>query len=230
MLSWHREDFGTRPGQVLLNIIRYLSVDQRARLRALQERGRVDIVFSQDYNWDSGLPTSPHRREASVLPRQHNLLGAHGSLQDAGVAGLSQEVTSSHPMQGRLEQPTPVAPILLNPASPIVMNGWSDDRSRSSKSSFSLRSLLGRPRGQTPSKGDSKPYMAAGLGATDFDDEYCDVVGGTDFEDDYCGDSVLYNSDEEDENPKTTISEMTVGSEFEDLVLRSRANRRRMRG
>jgi hypothetical protein len=214
LLSWHREDFGRHPETVLYKILGFLSPDQLTQLRAIRHGKDFKVVFSDEYNWKPGLYRAPVIRESAVPLQQR-----YDEIE------LDAVVTTS---------PAAVVPepILLNEPAPQGPAGRSiNSKTTSSKSSSSLRSRFERLLVQRlarltrgTSRGDLQPApYHRGMQDTSIEEED-DVFEGSNVG----SQSGMYDDEEDDVHSffHSTISGITYGSEFEDLLLGARTSRR----
>jgi hypothetical protein len=215
LLSWHREDFGRDPETVLYKILGFLSPDQLTQLRAIRHSKDFEVVFSDEYVWKPGMYRKPVRRESAIpLQERHNEIEVD-AVANAAPAAVVPE------------------PILLNDPVPQGPAGRSiNSKTTSSKSVSSLRSIFERLLVQRlarltrgTSRGDLQPApYHRGVQDTSIDEED-DMFEGSNIG----SHSGMYDDDDDDDVHSffhSTISGITYGSEFEDLLLGARAKRR----
>jgi hypothetical protein len=231
LLSWYREDFGGDPDKVLHSILSYLSPEQMSRLRALRDVGKFKIVFSTVCNWEPGLPhLTPPLRKVSSQRQQIPQDPYETKPKDTGTleAEICSSPTSSLLNDGGEKSKASSVKSVTSANSKRLFESPLGGR-LSSPRRFNIRStsrgdMKPRPRGSSPTKARGNPHMNY---ADDLYGPYEDV--DEDMHEDDDGDD-----EGEDEGTHgdshsvfhTIVSEITYGSEFEDLLLGARSRRR----
>jgi hypothetical protein len=214
LLSWHRKDFGRDPETVLYKILGYLSEDQLGALRGNKSGKKVEVIFSDEYKWEPGLNDANRSRDGASI-REQRAKSPEGFDFDA----IANESPAEVPEPVLLNEPAPQGPAGRSINSKTITSKSTTTSLRSLFDRMLVQRLTRLTRGTSHGDMQPAPYHR-GLHDTSIDEEDDDSNAE--------GDGI-YDDDEDDDVRSffhSTISGITYGSEFEDLLLGARKNRR----
>jgi hypothetical protein len=236
LLGWFRHDFGGFPEAVLHFLLPYMKVQQMQALEGLWDRNVLDVSFDRHHDWKSGLAAVPPpmttSTEASTpeapvtespvladIPKPPGLPPI--PFADKDDQSPMFDLVDPTPLQFAMETSAPDASSKATSTRKSLASSKRLARQLSKKSALlppagsslhSQKPLLRRLWGRNPSVGDFAPrrpgsFIDPSETMVDHDDED---------EDDY-QDAM---SDDGHSFFQSVVSEITFGSEFQDLLRR----------